>query len=46
VAEGHGHRRGEVEHVHGTATPHLAVDELAAERVVTPVVAVAGTTSV
>ena len=32
------HGRGEVEHVDGSAPPHLAVDDLAAERVVAPTV--------
>ena len=33
---GHRHRRGEVEHVDGAAAPHLAVDQLATERIVLP----------
>ena len=36
LAEGDGHRGGDVEHVDGPAPPHLAVDQLAAERVVRP----------
>ena len=35
-----GHRRGEVEHVDRAAAPHLAVDDLAAERVALPAVGV------
>ena len=42
MAEGHCHRRGEVQHVDGAAAPDLAVDQLAAERVVPPVVGVGG----
>ena len=42
VAHRHGHRRREVEHVHRPPTPHLAVDDLAAEGVVAPVLAVGG----
>ena len=42
VLRGHGHRRREVEHVDGAAAPHLAVDELAAERVVAPSIRVRG----
>ena len=37
---GDGHRRGEVEHVDGAASPHLAVDQLAAEGIVAPAVGV------
>jgi hypothetical protein len=36
VAEGDGHRRREVEHVDRATAPHLAVDQLAAERVAAP----------
>ena len=36
VAESHCHRRREVEHVNGTASPHLAVHQLTAERVPAP----------
>ena len=32
LAEGDRHRRGDVQHVDRTATPHLAVDQFAAER--------------
>ena len=35
-AEHDGHRRREVQHVDRAAAPHLAVDQLAAERVVPP----------
>ena len=38
MAEGDRHRRREVEHVDRAAAPHLAVDQLAAERVVAPAV--------
>ena len=41
-AERDGHRRGEVEHVDRAAAPHLAVDELAAERIAPPAVGVRG----
>jgi hypothetical protein len=37
-AGGHRHRGGQVEHVDGAAAPHLAVDQLAAERVAPPTV--------
>ena len=40
VLERHRHRRGEVQHVDRAAAPHLAVDELAAERVAPPAVGV------
>ena len=36
VVERDRHRRRQVEHVDRTATPHLAVDQLAAERIATP----------
>jgi hypothetical protein len=36
AVEGHRHRRRDVEHVDGTAAPHLALDELAAEGVARP----------
>jgi hypothetical protein len=42
VPERHRHRRREVEHVDGAATPHLAVDELTAERIPAPPVRVDG----
>ena len=40
LAEGDGHRRRDAEHVDGAAAPHLAVDQLAAERVAGPAVGV------
>ena len=40
AGEGQGHRRGLVEHVDRAAAPHLAVDDLAAERVAGPLVGV------
>ena len=42
VPEGDGHRRGDVEHVDRAAAPHLAVDQLAAERVAGPPVGIGG----
>ena len=36
LPKGHCHRRGDVQHVDGATAPHLAVDQLAAERVATP----------
>ena len=40
LAERDGHRRRDAQHVDGAAAPHLAVDQLAAERVAGPAVGV------
>ena len=41
-AERDGHRRGQVQHVDGTATPHVTVDHLTTERIASPPVGVRG----
>jgi hypothetical protein len=42
VLDGHGHGRGEVEHVHRAPAPHLAVDQLGPERIPLPAIGIRG----